>query len=771
MNQKGFNTILVIFLGIFFLSSFHSYSQSVKKTRILFLLDASSSMTYKWNAEYDRFAVASNILLSIVDSVYALNNEVEFAVRAYGTQYASQDKNCTDTRLEVPFNIQNAYQIKTRLANLKPLGFSPIAYSLIQASENELGNDAMYDYSIILINDGGESCNGDVCDTYSKFLQRKIKIKPYVIGLDKNEQLKSFYDCLGNYIEVTTAQDIQDAIKMIVDAHRPLIDKPKVLNLTTQYSNTKKIVDTVVAIAKKDTVVKPKEPELIRSEKFITALKNIRIPTPKDNTRVSNAVQMVLKDQKKASFAIKTESAPVTPPPVVIPIKKITNLEKLNMVKMPRVAKASSFKAKQMNLKAPKKASFALAFATPRDTFVFPKLKMTSFPIKQSEKKIVRAKNVKFKTSKTASFALTIAKPRDTFVFPFLKPIAFPIATKKKPSVNAKEMKLAKGKSSFKINYEVPKKESVIAMRNIPFLQRYTYAFALPKKNSYPISKKNASFKLAFEAKKDSTPKKIIPPSPPSDLEFRVETQNSTETMVQVNFVGPNGKNYLKYAPEIQFKDKLTNQIVTSFKRKVENNNPIPQPIQAGTYDVTVFGFNDLYAKNVKIEPNKLNKVYVKVTEGTLSFAYIGNRNRPIEYKAVVNRRFAEGATIMQNCRDILYYDPGTYYIEVTTIPTSKFSVDLSFGAVYEIQIQQPGNLVITNTNEIGKIQLQQVLGDQFATFMTMNITGDLDKQTLEIQPGVYKIIMPVNPKMPMAGTKVIDFRIKSNQITTLELQ
>ena len=56
--------------------------------------------------------------------MYALNNEVEFAVRAYGTQFPAQDKNCTDTRLEVPFNIQNVAQINTRLKNIKPIGFS-----------------------------------------------------------------------------------------------------------------------------------------------------------------------------------------------------------------------------------------------------------------------------------------------------------------------------------------------------------------------------------------------------------------------------------------------------------------------------------------------------------------------------------------------------------------------------------------------------------------------------------------------------------------------
>ena len=165
-------------------------------------MDASSSMSYNWNPTNTRFQVASNILLNIIDSIYSINNEVEFAVRAYGTQYSAQEKNCYDTKLEVPFNYQNVSQIKTRLQYIRPYGFSPIAYSLQQASENELNNSAVYDYSIIFITDGGESCNGDICNVFNNLLKNKISIKPYVIGLDKNEKLKNYYECLGNFIEV-----------------------------------------------------------------------------------------------------------------------------------------------------------------------------------------------------------------------------------------------------------------------------------------------------------------------------------------------------------------------------------------------------------------------------------------------------------------------------------------------------------------------------------------------------------------------------------------
>ena len=40
-----------------------------------------------------------------------------------------------------------------------------------------------------------------------------------------------------------------------------------------------------------------------------------------------------------------------------------------------------------------------------------------------------------------------------------------------------------------------------------------------------------------------------------------------------------------------------------------------------------------------------------------------------MEFNAVVNRRFATDPTIIQKCTDRRSYDPGTYYVEITTLP------------------------------------------------------------------------------------------------------
>jgi len=762
-------------LGIILLIPMLAFAQTQKKTRILFLLDASSSMTYPWNPANTRFEVASSMVLQIIDSIYSINNEVEFAVRAYGTIYPAQEKNCTDTRLEVPFNVQNVDQIKTRLKYITPRGFSPIAYSIQQASENELANALEYDYSIILINDGGESCNGDVCKTFKDFLEKRIKVKPYVIGLDKNNVLKSYYDCVGNYVEVTKADDIPKAVAMIVDANRSILTKPKQYHFTTTYSNTPKIKDSVVP----ETVVPvvPIVPVVKKdSTPVMAVLRKELIPFTSipymaiTKQKIVFKTKEIKKNKYKSVSLHFTVDEPIKVIPVPEPIKPLVRetivVQKLNMGN-PLLLRTKINLKKPVAIVAKKqKANLHFDIEKPRVNFVFPYLVMQEMPINKKAITIAKGKSISLKKQKV-DLHFEIEKPRVNYVFPFLKMEEMK-AMKKSTALLAKgkSATLKKQNATLRFNWEVPKKPSLVFIKADKYPLRYSYAFKLPQANPMAKNTKQAVLRFAVD----------VPPPPPiagKDLEFNIETENSTETQVQVYFKNVNGNTYPKAKPEIQFKIPETNQMVTSFKRIVNGTEPVPQPIPPGTYNLVVAGFNDLFADGILITANKINRVYLKVTDGTLSFGYTTNKTRVMKYKAVVNRRFDGGSapTVIQNTSEVKYYEPGNYYVEINTLPAQKFSIDLVFGARYEIQIQEPGSLQISNTNKLGKIQLQCVLGDQFLNFYNLNVTGNLSEQKLELMPGPYKAIVPVNPSIPEAGTKVINFRVDSNKETVLELK
>lgn len=748
-----------------------AFGQTPKKSRILFLLDASSSMTYSWNGSYSRFSVASNILLRVVDSIYAINNEVEFAVRAYGTVYPAQDKNCTDTRLEVPFNYQNVAQIKTRLKNLEARGFSPIAYSLEQAAKNELNEVAEYDYSIIFITDGGESCQGDICKTYQTMLQQRIKVQPYIIGLDKNDQLKTYYDCLGKYIEVTNSDDIQKAISLIVDANRPLTNKPIKLNLNTSFSNTPVIKDTMVV--KKDTVVKVAVNPKVNT--LFPLLTMMRFPFEVSMPLNATAKRATMKKFKTVVWHFDWAE---TPKPAVIAKNEMTSLAFIPYQR--RKIPATWTKAQKRKAPVAKKIQWRFEMEPPalvKETNVFPKL--TSVPFKASANKTTwaKAKTRKIKTTK-ASLRFEYEEPvkRDTKELTLLRSIRYvPKTIAAKPMVAKKSKSPKLAKITMRFEWETIKKDNLTKLAMINYPKRYSYAYVLPDLRRKMPKSGRATLRFTFEApkpvvKKDSV-KKVPPKIDNGELEFTVVTENSSKTEVQVFFKGANGKTYPAAKPRIDVMNPVTNTKVQSFQRTTTGNTPDPQLIDAGTYNFIVTGYSDLIAKNITIVEGKLNKVTIKVTEGSLQFRYIGNRNRPIEFNAIVNRRFASGATIMQKCSEKLYYEPGTYYVEIPTMPVTKFSVDLTFGAIYELQIAEPGQLQITNTNNLGKVQLMCELGDDFVVFNNISVNGELNKQFFVIQPGRYKAIIPVNPKMPQMGTKTIEFRITSNKLLDLLLE
>lgn len=731
---------------------------TIKKTRILFLMDGSSSMTYSWNQSNSRYDVATRMLLQLIDSVYAVNNEVEFAVRSVGTQYPAQEKNCYDTRLEVPFNMQNVNQIKTRMQYLQPIGYSPIAYSLRLAADNELNNPQVYDYSVIFITDGGESCGGDVCETFKKYLAGRMKVKPYVIGLNKSEQLQDIYQCLGNYVDVTEPEDIAQAIKMIVDANRLILEKPKQFNLNTTYSQVKPLLPVTPVISDNTKVERvPNEMLLLQSK--LPALRR---------------EQIVLKASRKpypSKQSVVFRFDPETPTPVIEPVvQRVTDVfPKLPSHKfIQKKSTAIVWQGKKYNWSMPKVTLF-FEQELKRETI---DMLVLGNPTYQLAKGKTLLKGTKLKpTPRKVTLDFPIERPPADSMPRLLAKL--PPMPQNKP-IAMKSYAISRKQAPVTLVFESdrPAPEVWPTLRYIKFPMRYSYAFRLPNKMKVPDRQAiTLKFDIEKPPKKDSVVKKTTPPLQNGDLDFTVETEASEKTQVQVYFKGPNGKAYLNAKPEIEFREISTNTLKHSFRRLVNNGEPVPQLINEGNYNVVVTGYTDLYARNVTIQPNKINKVYINVTDGTLTFAYIGNRNRGMEFNAVVNRRFANDPTIIQKCTDRRNYDPGTYYVEITTLPVSKFSIELTFGAVYEIQIPEPGNLQITNTKPVGLIQLQSVLGDGYATFKTLTINGNLDNQQLTLQPGPYKAIVPINPSVPQLGTKEIHFRVQSNKTTQLEIQ
>lgn len=191
-------------------------AQEVKTTRILFIVDGSSSMQELWGAEgQSKFLAAQQLLSTIVDSIFQENKNIEFGLRVFGAQYHVSKNICYDSKLEVGFAKLNNDQVKGRLQLIYPKGVSPIAYSLEKAALEDI-IDPRYAYSIILITDGGETCNGDLCAVMDKILKYRINFKPYIISLVNSSVLKDEYACIGKFMIVEKKSDMPPVISEIM---------------------------------------------------------------------------------------------------------------------------------------------------------------------------------------------------------------------------------------------------------------------------------------------------------------------------------------------------------------------------------------------------------------------------------------------------------------------------------------------------------------------------------------------------------------------------
>ncbi len=220
----NFKRLILIFLCV--LSASASYSQresGLVQSRVLILLDESSSMIQPWASGKEKYKAAREIIMKLIDSVYAVNKDVEFSLRVFGHQHTVPENDCYDTRNEVPFSKDNRYQVAARLDDIHPLGVTPIAFALTEAADKDLVDVNSNAYSIILITDGGESCGGDICEVMKKLIKNKVYFKPYIVSLENDPSLKVTYSCMGDFLQVTKEKDIPKAVSTIVTAFRPVI--------------------------------------------------------------------------------------------------------------------------------------------------------------------------------------------------------------------------------------------------------------------------------------------------------------------------------------------------------------------------------------------------------------------------------------------------------------------------------------------------------------------------------------------------------------------
>ena len=181
------------------------------------ILDASGSMWGQVNQEA-KIGVAKRVLIDLVEQLKG-REDLELAIRVYGHQSPREQRDCKDSKLELPFAPPDPQAVRALTERIKAKGYTPIAYSLLQAKK-DFGSGELK-RSIVLITDGLESCEGDPCRVARELAAKGLEVKLHVVGFDLKEQQLQKLKCLvepssGLLLGAGDAKQLQTALDEVV---------------------------------------------------------------------------------------------------------------------------------------------------------------------------------------------------------------------------------------------------------------------------------------------------------------------------------------------------------------------------------------------------------------------------------------------------------------------------------------------------------------------------------------------------------------------------
>jgi Ca-activated chloride channel family protein len=212
---------LILFCILILATCFSSFAQKKPVapkplTRIEFVFDASFSMFGQWQSGM-KMDIAKKMLSEFLDSIKGVDN-LEIALRCYGHQTSLRpQRNCQDTKLEVPFGKDNIEAIKNRLKTIVPRGTTPIAYSLEQCGGDfPAPGNANLRNIIILITDGIEECSGDPCAVSLALQKKGIILKPFVIGIGLDLSYLNTFGCIGKFYDASSEAGFKNILNVVI---------------------------------------------------------------------------------------------------------------------------------------------------------------------------------------------------------------------------------------------------------------------------------------------------------------------------------------------------------------------------------------------------------------------------------------------------------------------------------------------------------------------------------------------------------------------------
>lgn len=195
--------LLSLLLGVL---SLQAQEQS---SPILFIYDASGSMWGQLEGKTKK-KIAADVLSSTLST---LPTEQQVGLIAYGHR---EKGNCDDIEFVMGLDNTSKNKINEAISGMNALGKTPLARSATLAINRLKKNNEKA--TVILITDGIETCDGNICDIVTAAKADNIEFKLHVVGFGLKDGEKEQLQCAaqagdGMYFDAANSQGLSEALK------------------------------------------------------------------------------------------------------------------------------------------------------------------------------------------------------------------------------------------------------------------------------------------------------------------------------------------------------------------------------------------------------------------------------------------------------------------------------------------------------------------------------------------------------------------------------
>lgn len=178
---------------------------------LILVLDGSGSMKEAGGSGSTRMEEAKKGLNGVIDD---LPDDANVGLRVYGSEISDGPGSCEDSELLVPVEPVDKDALRAGVEKLKPLGNTPIAYSLEKAYA-DLPKEGPR--SIVLVSDGEENCQGDPCKVAADLKKKGADFYVDVVGLQVDAKSREQLTCVasaggGTYYDVKDLSELQETL-------------------------------------------------------------------------------------------------------------------------------------------------------------------------------------------------------------------------------------------------------------------------------------------------------------------------------------------------------------------------------------------------------------------------------------------------------------------------------------------------------------------------------------------------------------------------------